>query len=100
MKAIPPEFMTTPIVYAVKNTYQIMVPVSCETVMWVSVGDRCFYDDSNGILRSASSTHCMTGLPVCWIGKRDIPFATRVIHERKPYYISILFPTYCSRRQN
>ena len=40
--------MTVPIVYAVKNIYQIMVPVNCETVMWVQVGDRCFYDDSNG----------------------------------------------------
>ena len=50
MKIIPKEFVTTPIVYAVRDTQQIMVPVNCETVMWVKIADRCFYDDSNGIL--------------------------------------------------
>ena len=59
MRSVPNEFATTPIVYAVRNNYQILVPVTCETVMWVKVGDRNFYDDSNGILRSANSTHKM-----------------------------------------
>lgn len=57
MKNIPDAFFTAPVVYAVGNSYQIMVPVSCETLMWVAVGDRCYYDDSNGILRSAVTTH-------------------------------------------
>ena len=33
MKQLPQEFLTTPIVYAVKDSYQIIVPVSTETVM-------------------------------------------------------------------
>ena len=86
MKQIPNEFLTTPIVYAVGETYQIMVPVACETVMWVQVGDRCFYDDSNGILRSSRSTHRMT-VPMELLNReKRYTVCYRVIHERKPYH--------------
>ena len=83
---IPREFLTTPIVYAVGKNYQIMVPVSCETVMWVKIGDQCFYDDSNGILRSACSTHRMT-VPAHLLDKeKKYTVCYRVINERKPYF--------------
>ena len=85
MRSIPNEFVTTPIVYAVRDTYQIIVPVSCETVMWVTVGDRSYYDDSNGILRSASFTHKMT-VPASVLDKeKKYTVCYRVIYERKPY---------------
>lgn len=86
MKKIPDAFKTTPVVYAVGHDYQIMVPVACETVMWVQVGDRCYYDDSNGILRSNTVTHRMT-LPMAELDceKRYTVCFRRVI-ERKPYY--------------
>lgn len=86
MKPIPNAFFTTPVVYAVGRTYQIMVPVSCETLMWVAVGDRCYYDDSNGILRSAVTTHRMT-VPMQELdraGKYTVCF--RRVIERKPYF--------------
>lgn len=51
---------TKPAVFAVGDNYQITVLVNCETVMWVRVGDKCFYDESNGILRSAKRIHKMT----------------------------------------
>ena len=60
MKQIPECFATTPIVYAVGKNYQILVPVTCETLMWVEVGEKNFYDDVNGILRSNCTTHRMT----------------------------------------
>ena len=86
MKALPKEFATAPIVYAVRDQYQILVPVTCETVMWVKVGDRCFYDDSNGILCSASSTHKMT-VPASLLDKeKRYTVCYRVIRERKPYF--------------
>ena len=86
MKTLPKEFATAPIVYAVRDTYQIMVPVTCETVMWVRVGDKCFYDDSNGILRSAISTHRMT-VPAKLLNEvKSYTVCYRVIHERKPYF--------------
>lgn len=86
MRTIPKEFVTCPIVYAVGNTYQIIVPVNCETVMWVQVGDRCFYDDSNGVFRSNCTTHRMT-VPVALLEQeKHYTVCYRVIRERKPYF--------------
>lgn len=82
----PNEFATLPTVYAVGKNYQIIVPVTKECVMWVKVGDRCFYDDSNGILRSASTTHKMT-LPMELLDEaKAYTVCYRNIIERKPYY--------------
>ncbi|MBE6633265.1 MAG: metallophosphoesterase [Ruminococcaceae bacterium] len=86
MKDIPSEFRTTPIVYAVGKSYRIIVPVSRETVMWVMVGDRCFYDDSNGILRSANTTHRMTVPAELLDREKRYTVCYRVIHKRKPYF--------------
>ena len=86
MKSIPAEFATTPVVYAVGKNYQILVPVNCETLMWVSVGDKCYYDDSNGILRSAVTTHKMT-IPMEELDKeKKYTVCYRRIIERKPYF--------------
>lgn len=85
MKQIPSAFQTTPVVYAVGRDYQIMVPVTCETLMWVQVGDRCYYDDSNGILRSGTSTHRMT-VPMEELdeaGRYTVCFRRMI--KRKPY---------------
>ena len=57
MSNLPELFETTPVVYAVRDRYIIIVPVKEECVMWVRIGDREFYDESNGILRSATVTH-------------------------------------------
>ena len=82
----PNEFATTPTVYAVGNSYQIIVPVTCETVMWVRVGDKCFYDDSNGILRSGRSTHKMI-VPMELLDKeKSYTVCYRVVNERKAYF--------------
>ena len=51
---------TTPVVFAVEDTYQIMVPVTAECLMWVQVGDRNYYDDTNGVLRSLCEVHKAT----------------------------------------
>ena len=85
MKPIPTAFLTTPVVYAVGHDYQIMVPVACETLMWVQVGDECYYDDSNGILRSNTTTHRMTvPMEVLDREKKYTVYFRRMI-ERKPY---------------
>ena len=51
-----------PLVYAVGNEYQIMALVKQDlpVVMWVEVNGKSYYDASNGILRSARSSHRMT----------------------------------------
>ncbi|MBO5295247.1 MAG: metallophosphoesterase [Clostridia bacterium] len=75
----------TPAVCAVKDEYQIMIPVHAPAIMWVKVGDKTFYDESNGILRSDTDIHRVIvpmsildetkGYTVCW----------REVFERKPY---------------
>lgn len=52
--------LTHPCVFAAGNTYQIFVPVKKESVMWVKVGEKCYYDESNGVLRSLSRVHKIT----------------------------------------
>ncbi len=81
---------TAPAVFAVGKNYQITVPVSCETVMWVRVGEHCFYDDSNGILRSAKRIHKMT-VPCEILDKaREYTICYRKIIKRKAYFSKTL----------
>ena len=51
---------TAPVVFAVQDTYQIVVPVDGECLMWVQIGDNTYCDDTNGILRSLSEVHRVT----------------------------------------
>jgi len=86
MIELPDVFATYPIVYIVGREYQIMVPVTAETLMWVRIGDEEFFDESNGILRSASLTHKITvpmdKLDSC--GKYSVCY--RRLYERLPYF--------------
>lgn len=77
---------TTPAVFAVGDTYQIMIPVTCPCLMWVKVGEDCYFDDSNGIIRSDVTTHRMV-VPMDELdraGKYTVCY--RKMIERKPYY--------------
>lgn len=79
-------FKTEPAVFAVGNTYQIFVPVTYEALMWVRVGDEEYYDDSNGILRSAVTLHKMT-VPMEELDReKKYTICWRKIIERKPYF--------------
>lgn len=79
----------TPIVYAVGDKYIVTVPVDVPTVMWVKVGEECYYDHSNGVLRSDVTLHKMTvpqdeldreaRYTLCW----------REVIERKPYFSDV-----------
>ncbi len=77
---------TAPAVFAVGEEYQIVVPVACETVMWVKVGDTCYYDDSNGILRSARRIHKMA-VPMNELDEAgEYTICYRQVIKRKPYF--------------
>lgn len=77
---------TKPAVFAVGNTYQIMVPVECETLMWVKIGDNCYFDESNGIIRSHVTLHRMT-VPMHELDRhKEYTVCYRKIIERKPYF--------------
>lgn len=77
---------TSPAVFAVGNTYQIMVPVTCESLMWVKIGDKCYYDESNGIIRSKVTTHRIT-IPMEELDSVEkYTLCCRKVFERKPYF--------------
>ena len=86
MSNITEDFKAPPAVYAVGREYQIAVVTLTETVMWVRVGCREFYDESNGILRSGKPLHIINvpmelvdaegGYTVCY----------RKVAERKAYF--------------
>ncbi len=79
-------FKSAPAVFAVGNTYQIMVPVKSETLMWVKVGERSFYDHANGTMRSADPIHRMT-VPMSLLDtERKYRVYYRIVTERKPYF--------------
>lgn len=80
---------TNPAVFAVDDTYQIMVPVTEECLMWVKVGDEEFYDDSNGILRSKVSTHRITVPAKTLDTAKEYTIFSRKIIERKPYFSEV-----------
>jgi len=77
---------TAPAVFCVGDTYQIMIPVSRPCLMWVRVGDRCFFDDSNGILRSDCTTHRITVPAKALDGAKKYTLCFRGMIERRPYF--------------
>ena len=77
---------TTPAVFAVGDTYQIMVPVTSPCLMWVKIGDELYFDDSNGIIRSDVTTHRMA-VPMDELDRAGAyTVCCRKMIERKPYF--------------
>ena len=75
----------TPAVFAVGRNYQIMVPVEHETLLWVRVGNETFYDESNGVLRSAKKIHQVVVPMEVLDEARSYTVYEREIVERKAY---------------
>ena len=77
---------TKPAVFAVGETYQIMVPVKEACLMWVQVGGQCYYDEWQGILRSDTAVHRMI-LPMKVLDEAgEYILCARKIVARKPYF--------------
>ena len=80
------EFKTCPAVFAVKDSYQIMVPVKSDMLFWITVNGNDYFDHSNGIIRSSTRMH-RVNVPVNELdsaGKYTVNF--RKIIDRKPYF--------------
>ena len=75
-----------PAVFAVGNTYQIMVFVDRPSLMWVTVGGSCWYDDTNGILRSDMRIHRITVPARALESARGYTVCEREIIERRAYH--------------
>lgn len=82
-----PEYMLTyPTVFAVGHNYNVFVPFDAAVIMWVKVGDKVYYDDCNGILRSNTNMHKVE-LPMSVLdeaGKYTVVYKKMI--ERKPYF--------------
>lgn len=78
--------MTYPSVFAVDREYQITVPVTCEVTMWVEVGDRTYYDETNGILRSKNVIHKVSVPCEVLDGAKEYTLCYRRILNRVPYW--------------
>ena len=82
-----PEFKTCPAVFAVKNDYQIMVPVKSDLLFWVTVDGKNYYDHSNGIVRSSTRMH-RVNVPTSVLDKAgEYTVTYRKIIDRKPYFV-------------
>jgi hypothetical protein len=85
-KEIPVNMVANPTVFAMKNTYQIFMPFSCEVIVWVRVGENIYYDESNGILRSNTNMHRVE-VPMEELDReRAYTVVYRKMIERKPYF--------------
>lgn len=86
-KLVLPEAMEAyPTVFAIKDTYQIFMPFSCEVIVSVLVGGTEYYDDSNGILRSNTNMHKVE-VPMEELDDAgEYTVIYRKMIERKPYF--------------
>lgn len=77
---------TSPAVFAVGNTYQIMAQTERETLVFVRVGEKTYYDESNGIMNSLSPVHRVTVPMKVLDSEKRYTVCVREIVERKPYF--------------
>lgn len=78
--------INSPAVFSVGEEYKIFVRVAESSVMWVKIGDKCYYDHSNGILRSAVTIHKIS-VPMSELDKaKKYTVCYRRMIERKPYF--------------
>lgn len=77
---------TAPAVFAVADTYQILVPLNRDALVWVRIGENEYYDESNGIMRSLSELHRVI-VPMAELdAARAYTLCVRPLIERKPYF--------------
>lgn len=86
MNNLPQIFKTYPAVYAVGDRYIITVAVNAPCTMWVKIGGKEYFDDSNGILRTASLTHKIEFPAAILDNAQEYTLYFRKVIERKPYF--------------
>ncbi len=75
-----------PAIFAVENTYQILVQVTAPCLFWVQIGEETYYDASNGIMRSLSELHRVTVPMQVLDAAGSYTVCVRPLIERKPYF--------------
>ncbi len=77
---------TAPAVFAVGNDYQIMVEVESESLMSVKIGDKTYYDESNGIMNSLLPIHRVLVPMKALDNAKEYTVCIRPLIQRKPYF--------------
>lgn len=83
---------TFPVVFAVGDTYQIMVEVQMESLMSVKIADKIYYDESNGIMNSLSAIHRVSVPMKALENAKEYTVCIRPLVERKPYFTETKAP--------
>ena len=79
-------FKYTPAVFAVDKYYQIMMPCEKSCLFFVKVGNKFYYDESNGIMCSSSEIHKVK-IPAEELDKaKEYTICIRPIIIRKAYF--------------
>ncbi len=86
MKEFEYFFKTAPTVFLTGEYYQIMAPVTRPSLMCVRVGDKRFYDECNGIMRSSVHIHRVKVPKDVLDVAGGYEIAVREMLERKPYF--------------
>ena len=83
---LPKAMRCYPSVYAFRDFYRIFACFNCPALVWVRVGEKTYYDHSNGVLRSNSPIHSVE-VPMEELDRaREYTVCYRKIIERKVYY--------------
>ena len=83
---LPEGFRAHPSMFAVENEYQIMLLVDCEALISVRVGENEYFDDVNGICRSATELHRVC-VPMARLdAAKEYTIRFRKVIARKAYF--------------
>ncbi len=75
-----------PAIFAVDKNYQIMLACKKPCLFFVKVADKCYYDESNGIMRSGNDIH-RAEIPMEALDKAgEYTVCIRPVIKRKPYF--------------
>ena len=77
---------TVPAVFAVNREYQIMVEVEREALLTVRVGEKTYYDETNGIMNSLSPIHRVSVPMEVLDSAKEYTVCIRPLIKRKPYF--------------
>lgn len=81
-----PEWVCHPAVCAVGTNYHIILPVKSDMILWVVIGSQKFYDESNGVLRSAVRVHRVIVPMNVLDAAESYTVVYRKSIDRKPYF--------------
>ncbi len=77
---------TSPVVFAVGDTYQITVCVKSEALVQIKIGNKSYASEISGVMRSSSKYHKITVPSTELENAGEYTVCCRNVVERKPYF--------------